>query len=255
MKEIDKEENSITRRDFLKLAICLPLLRLADKISINEDENEVVIFRRVEINSPFYALTIDDCWLPDVFKEMLDVLDEKEVRVDFFPVGVAVLNLENKMPGIWQRVANEGHKIGYHTMYHNDESPYLSTREYIEDFDLWKRSLVSVMGEKNLEKSFSGLARAVGGYFSPQFLSFCRIKGLIPCGWSITPTPENFRQGHKVRPGDIVLYHVRKTDLEYLRWLLSEPGIKLNATDINSLILLKEENEKNKSISNKLIID
>jgi len=63
-------------------------------------------------------LTFDDGPNPEITPWILDCLKEKQIRATFFCVGSNVL----KYPVLYQRILDEGHTIGNHTMDHEKGS-------------------------------------------------------------------------------------------------------------------------------------
>ena len=59
-------------------------------------------------------LTFDDGPIPGVTPWVLDTLDEYNAKATFFCVGDNV----RKYPDIYQRVIDEGHSVGNHTLNH-----------------------------------------------------------------------------------------------------------------------------------------
>jgi len=72
-----------------------------------------LIWRKDRAKKNIY-LTFDDGPVPEVTPWVLDCLKEKEIKATFFCVGD---NIKNN-PGLFQRILNEGHQIGNHTMNH-----------------------------------------------------------------------------------------------------------------------------------------
>lgn len=60
-------------------------------------------------------LTFDDGPDPEITPWILDLLAENQIKATFFCVGENVKN----NPEIYQRILEEGHQVGNHTMYHN----------------------------------------------------------------------------------------------------------------------------------------
>jgi len=67
-----------------------------------------------ELNVKNIAITFDDG--PDLkfTPQILDILQEKDVKATFFVVGMQV----NKYPEVLERIESEGHMIGNHSYYH-----------------------------------------------------------------------------------------------------------------------------------------
>src|SRR5690606_33924907 len=72
-----------------------------------------LIWRKDRAKKNIY-LTFDDGPVPEVTPWVLDCLKEKKIKATFFCVGD---NIKNN-PGLFQRILNEGHQIGNHTMNH-----------------------------------------------------------------------------------------------------------------------------------------
>jgi peptidoglycan/xylan/chitin deacetylase (PgdA/CDA1 family) len=72
-------------------------------------------------------LTFDDGPHPSITPWILDFLKQENVKATFFCVGDNV----RKYPEIYHRILQEGHKVGNHTMYHNNASK-TSKKDYFE---------------------------------------------------------------------------------------------------------------------------
>jgi len=77
------------------------------------------------------ALTFDDGPHPTLTPQLLDFLQEQDVRVTFFILGCNAVNL----PDIPRRAAAEGHQVCNHTYYHKDLTKVTAERltKEIED--------------------------------------------------------------------------------------------------------------------------
>lgn len=64
------------------------------------------------------ALTFDDGPSAATTSRLLDILKEKNVKVTFFALG----NLAERNPALLQREEAEGHEVGSHTPYHNQQT-------------------------------------------------------------------------------------------------------------------------------------
>ncbi len=64
------------------------------------------------------ALTFDDGPSAATTSRLLDILKEKNVKVTFFVLG----NLAERNPALLQREEAEGHEVGSHTPYHNQQT-------------------------------------------------------------------------------------------------------------------------------------
>lgn len=76
-------------------------------------------------------LTFDDGPIPEVTEWVLDVLKAEKINATFFCIGA---NIE-KHQAIFERIKNEGHKVGNHTMNHLNGWK-TKTKKYIENIQL-----------------------------------------------------------------------------------------------------------------------
>lgn len=72
-----------------------------------------VTWNRSRMDKKIY-LTFDDGPIPEITPWILDVLKQHKIRATFFCVGENII----KHPEIFQRLLNEGHRIGNHTFNH-----------------------------------------------------------------------------------------------------------------------------------------
>jgi len=148
---------------------------------------------------------------------------------------VAAIACERKYPGIIGRLADEGHRIAYHTFEHKmEEVKNASSSWFSRDYDAWIYLFRRLLGSEKFAKSFFYGARAPGGYFTNSFIDFCRNKHLIPYGWSITS--KDLDRGTLITKGDILLLHVVNTDEEFLYKLTEFTDRQLTPTTISCLI-------------------
>lgn len=79
---------------------------------------------------PHLFLTFDDGPIPDVTPEILNILKGYDIQATFFCVGDNI----RKHPDIFQRISDEGHRIGNHT--HNHLKGWkTSFEEYLENVE------------------------------------------------------------------------------------------------------------------------
>lgn len=89
---------------------------------------------RMDANSPNIYLTFDDGPIPDLTDWVLDTLKHYQVKATFFCVGENIL----KNNAIFQRIVNEGHKVGNHTQNHI-KGWKTKHDEYIENVNLCQK--------------------------------------------------------------------------------------------------------------------
>jgi peptidoglycan/xylan/chitin deacetylase (PgdA/CDA1 family) len=211
---------SLTRRDFLKLGgatlLASALAPLSEALSASGLPAAPVIYHGSR-RFPKIALTVDDCDLVHLLQRLERLFDTyPDFHVTFFPKGVVLLSNEEKDPGIWKRLHEKGHEIGYHSWKH-DILDLFPTEKIIEDFDRWYDAFRQVM-KANVDVRF---ARPPGGNGSPQFLEMCKVRNLVCTmwtlerGWGDENTADVIKyKVPQTRNGDIILMHTRTYQVE-----------------------------------------
>lgn len=89
-------------------------------------------------------LTFDDGPSSNTF-EILDILQEENIKATFFIVGKAITEEgENAL----QRMKNEGHAIGIHTYSHACNEIYCSIERYLNDFNMVYEQIHEITGQR-----------------------------------------------------------------------------------------------------------
>ena len=216
---------SLSRRDILKLGGATVLASaFSPAVRALAASVPPAVFSRGSHRLPRVALTIDDCYLVHVMQKMEKTLAEfPGMRVTFFPVGEALLSTEQKDPGIWKRIAERGHDIGYHSFYHDDLQTF-STEGVLRDYDKWLDALRAVLGREPRVY----FARPPYGNVSTPFLELCKQRGLVctmwSWGWGGLDLADTVKYTvPKTKNGDVVLLHTRTFDAssmhEGMAWL------------------------------------
>ena len=205
---------TISRRDFLKLGAAALLGVSANKfIPAKNDEpyftapliwNGSRKFKRM-------AFTYDDCYLLNKLQDLEVLLDEfPEFKVTFFPVGAKILDLDEQDKGIWKRLVDKGHEIGYHTFDHVNLG-VMSLAGALTDFDKWHGALTQVLGaEYNVR-----FMRPPYDIISPTMDILCQERGLVATLFSIGGGGEPkvvVKAVQLGKGGDIVQMHIRTQD-------------------------------------------
>lgn len=212
------KETNITRREFLKLSSLGPLLAMRVKWPefINERLPEVIYNFKTDL--PNYAVTIDDGWNPDSLLRTLEALKEGNIQATFFIVGNAAKYGEQVYPGILQRLSDQGHFLAYHTVSHAsiEELSEKSADWFATDYASWLGQIEGYLREDSKE-SIKPWARAPWGLFTNAFLKMCEEKGLLPFAWSADEG--TLARNFVLNNGDILLFHVRKSSVEWIKKL------------------------------------
>ena len=149
------------------------------------------------------------------------------MRVTFFPVGKALLNIAAHDPDLWPRLYQAGHENGYHTFDHFLPSS-LSTKELLADFDYWLETAARVIGAAPRVR----FARPPYSDRSRSFLELCVERRLVMAMWSADwssawegDLERGRREMGRVRNGDVVLLHIRTMDLANTQAALLLPQV------------------------------
>jgi len=200
-----------SRRDFLKI-IGVSLLATASGKFIPKSE---------EFPSPptlwhgsrryrYMAFTYDDCYKIKELHGLEELLNKyPDFRITLFPVGRALLSVEEKDPGIWKRLTDKGHEVGYHTFDHINLG-VMSPQNAIADFDKWHDALTQVIGRSYPVR----FARPPYDVISYSLNVLCIERGLVSTIFSVGgggPTEVVMNALRKAKNGDIVQMHIRNT--------------------------------------------
>lgn len=159
------------------------------------------------------ALTFDDGPHPIYTPQILDILDQYQVKATFFMIG----SLMEEYPDIVKEVAARGHLIANHTYTHPDNLRTLSPEKLKWEIDQCQQSMQRIAGQN------THLFRPPRGILNREIIRTLHEKGYTIALWGIcayqreTPTPEMMatRVINHAHPGQIVLLHDGRTDF---RW-------------------------------------
>lgn len=87
-------------------------------------------------------LTFDDGPSPKYTEQLLDILDEYDVKATFFTVGYFV----DRHPEIVKDAMQRGHLIACHTYSHEYESIYASSQAFMNEIHEWEESMEKATG-------------------------------------------------------------------------------------------------------------
>ena len=137
----------LTRRDFLKLGAAGAAGAAAAFLTTPAAAaGPPPLIWRGSARHRYVALTYDDCYLVERLKALEALLDEyPDFKITLFPVGMALINNQNKNPGVWNRFYEKGHDIGYHSYDHTNFG-VMSDETALVDYSRWLETLSEVMG-------------------------------------------------------------------------------------------------------------
>jgi peptidoglycan-N-acetylglucosamine deacetylase len=205
---------NFSRRDFLKLGAAVLLGVSASKFVPAQDDEPYFTAPLLWHGSRTFkrmAFTYDDCYLLNKMQALEKLLNEyPEFKVTFFPVGSKLFNLEEQDSGIWKRLAEKGHEIGYHTFYHVNLG-VMTPSAALMDYDKWYAALTQVLGrEYNVR-----FVRPPYDVISYTMDVLCQERGLVATLFSIGGGGEPdivTRAIQKGKGGDIIQMHIRTQD-------------------------------------------
>jgi peptidoglycan/xylan/chitin deacetylase (PgdA/CDA1 family) len=205
---------NISRRDFLKLSSAALLGISASKFipaQMDEPYFTAPLLWHGSRKFKRMAFTYDDCYLLNKMQALEELLAQyPEFKVTFFPVGHKLLHLEEQDSGIWKRLAEKGHEIGYHTFDHINLG-VMTPAAALMDYDKWYAALTQVLGrEYNVR-----FVRPPYDIISYTMDVLCQERGLVAALFSIGGGGEPdivTRAIQRGKGGDIVQMHIRTQD-------------------------------------------
>ncbi|MBM3124388.1 MAG: hypothetical protein FJZ87_04845 [Chloroflexi bacterium] len=234
-----------SRRDFLKLGGAAFLGIAAGRFLPLDDEPNFTApliwhgsrkFRTI-------AFTYDDCYLLHRMQNLEALLNRfPSFQVTFFPVGAKILDLERQDPGLWNRLVERGHEIGYHT-YDHVNIGVMSPAGAIKDFDKWQKTLNQVLGRDYPVR----FVRPTYDIISYTLDVLCQERGLVAALFSIGGggDPQVVVPAiKKSKGGDIVQMHIRSQD--YLSSEQAFPWLLENDWELVTLSRLYDDYLKEK---------
>ncbi|NCN03453.1 MAG: polysaccharide deacetylase family protein [Candidatus Pacebacteria bacterium] len=172
--------------------------------------NNIIRNIKVSENAKVVALTFDDGPAP-ITRDILDILEQEDVKVTFFVVGKNI----DLYPDILQEIAQSGHEIGNHSNTH----PFtflLDKQELAKDILINEEKIYQQTGIR------PNLFRAPYALYPKNLLETTDMLNLEIISWDVDP--EDWKMVNKeiivnrvmkdVKPGSIILLHDGPPELD-----------------------------------------
>ena len=202
----------LTKRSLLTIGFCLLIGILAATVTISSTvqavqtaaspkENPVY---RVESDKNQVAISFDAAWGNEQTSELLDILDEYDVKSTFFLVGSWVDNYPESV----KEIAKRGHDVENHSNTH-PHMPELSTADMTGEIQACNEKIASLTGNTPT------LFRPPYGDYNNEVVRSVKGCGMYCVQWDVDsldwkdPTPEQMCKTvlDKVKDGSIILMH------------------------------------------------
>lgn len=197
-----------SRRDFLKLggaALLASAFSPSQVPDIGSSAPAVIYHGSRKFRN--IAMTYDDGWHPEVLDQLMAMLQPyPDFHFTFFLIGDAIDIGEAVRPGLWKKLYEQGHEIGYHT-YHHVDPQVMSLANLLDDFEQWLNTLERVLGTRPRVH----FARPPYDDLSLSFQELCLERGMVAtlysAGFEAGKMEDSMRLIARAQNGDIVQMH------------------------------------------------
>jgi len=164
----------------------------------------------VDVPEKRVALTFDAAWGEEKTQELLELLDQYQVKATFFLIGYWV----DQYPDNVRAIDQAGHEIGNHSSTH----PYmtqLSQEEMAQEIESLNEKVKAITGKT------PELFRAPYGDYNDQVVTTVRSEGLEMIQWNVDSLDWKGLTGDEIlrrvkkytKPGSIILFHNNSENL------------------------------------------
>lgn len=189
------------------ISVCLSAILLFPAITPTVSaltNDKIPVYRKIKNDGHKIALTFDDGPHPRYTPEILDILDEYNIRATFFIIGVNA----KYYPETLQLISERGHEIANHTYTHPHVS-HIDTSDLEREVEDCETEILSIVDER------TKLFRPPEGLIDESLLSAMNkldykvvLWNIDTRDWAHTP-PEKISQHviGNISDGDIILMH------------------------------------------------
>lgn len=190
-------------------------------------------------------LTFDDGPSENTF-DILDILQEQDVKATFFIVG---REIDEKGENVLKRMVNEGHTIGIHTYSHMCNEIYCSVERFLDDFNTVYQQIYEVTGKRvNIYRFPWGSNNKYNRGIKDALIEEMERRGFSCYDWNVSaddsigkPTPysilKNIKKDIKRDNHPIILMHDSKINkltvkmLPEIIQMISDLGFEFDTLD------------------------
>lgn len=235
----------LTKRKLISIGICLLAEGLATALAVSSTAKAVktantpreIPIYHVDTDKKQVALSFDAAWGNEQTENLLNILDEYNVKTTFFLVGAWVDNFPESV----KEIADRGHDVGNHsnTHPHMTQTAVSKMQEEVEECN---NKIEAITGCKPT------LFRAPYGDYNNDVVKTVNGCSMYCVQWDVDsldwkdPTPEQITQNilSKIQNGSIILMHNGATNTPEALPMVIE-GIRENGYEIVPIseILLK----------------
>ncbi len=202
----------LTRRSLIAAAVCAAIVVMSAVVGVNTVSEAVATASTDKIN-PIYcvdtdkkvcAISFDAAWGNEQTEELLDILDEYNVKTTFFLVGDWV----RKFPESVKEIDRRGHEIGNHSDTH-PHMTQLSAEEKNAEIKNCSDEIEKLIGKR------PALLRPPYGDYNNDVVNAVNQADMYCVQWNIDsldwkdPSAEQIARNctSKLEPGSIILLH------------------------------------------------
>lgn len=170
--------------------------------------------RHGDRHSPTIAITIDDCYDRDHILAAIELCEEYDIAVTFFPIGNALKFADGEL---WQRALDAGCEIGNHSWGHKNLTK-LSSRDIRFQMLRTQQKIDEMLG---YHYPMQVMRPPYGSTNNKVAEAVASVGYLHAITWDVSQT--NAKKAIKdVQNGSILLYHARAKDIKCLKKLIPQ---------------------------------
>lgn len=204
----------ISRKKVLPLLLTFMVIAISIIYSQSFGNNAIGVFFSTKKELPIYSvetqskrisISFDAAWGAEYTDQILEILDQRNIKTTFFLVGMWV----DRYPDKVRKIAQEGHEIGNHSTNH-PHMTRLSKEQMKTEIETTQNKIEQLAGDRTVK-----LFRPPFGDYNDTLIKLCREIEYYPIQWDVDSLDwKNLGADHmynrvtsKVRNGSIVLFH------------------------------------------------